>query len=200
MGEGVVNDYQAAVLDFERKRTEAIGESVRSAGNRIGVWLVVGSAAALVLVLNAAIGGKGCDPAILAAAARSFLWSLGLAFTGWVVGFAVSLGSYKLSIDATHNLGVIIDNQSRIERLREKFGDNYQPGGLEEAVDEASGSLDYSDKLIPWLFGLAAIPVLLYAASMIVFVVGAATPLSADGLAKCRPVTNPPAISTPLSR
>lgn len=66
-------------------------EQTSAFGSRLGAWLLLGNAAALVVVFNGVMDGARCDRAILVQSLSDFTAGLAFAFTGTLIAYGASV-------------------------------------------------------------------------------------------------------------
>jgi len=173
-----------ATLAWMRTRADASLTIASTAGSKLGTWLLVGNAAALVLVLKAATDRAVCE-GVLQTSASWFSAGLFLAFAGWAVSYLSSIASVRLSYTAVEALSTIVGNGYHIERLEAELGANYQRGPLEEGVEAAGAVLVKLPAKLKWLWLSAILSLALFAGSALSFGGGVMEPVSAASLKIC---------------
>ena len=175
-----------ATLAWVRGRADKLYDVVTTTGIRLGTWLLVGNVAALVLLLQTAVGGGvTCDPASLMEAGRRFAFGLSLAFGAWVISYAGSVVALASSEAGNNSLATSVANEKYIDRLEERFGEHYQPGGLEADMDTAGNRAIALSKRARWLLVPSGIAYTLFAFSAWHFAQGVFAVLAADAMATC---------------
>lgn len=155
-----------------------LAEQMNALAVRITTWLMVGNAAALVLIFKTILENPASDRSMLTSAAWYFVAGLTTAFFGAAANYLTSLAGLTLVGKLSGLVDRLAVNEYYISKLESEGIEVPADAPLQTGIDEAQDELEKYQRLLPRLWLVFWVVVLLYLASAGFFAAGIIVPLN----------------------
>jgi hypothetical protein len=170
--------------EWLRNQMKSSSEQMFSLGLRILSWLLLGNAAALVLLLKATLEGTTCDRPTLVKAAWFFVGGLTCAFIGAAATYLMNLWSLGLLGKIAGAIDVVATNEFYITKLEAEGIAVLDDAPLRQGIDRAAETMKDHERSLARLWSAFWLIVLIYLASAAAFAAGVISPLISGVAAK----------------
>lgn len=164
--------------DWIRGFHKQLAEQMNALAMRITTWLMLGNAAALVLIFKTILENPASNRSLLTTAAWYFVAGLTTAFLGAATNYLTSLAGMMLVGKLAGLIDQVAVNEYYISKLESEGIEVPEDAPLQLGIQQAQDQLERFQRWLPRLWLAFWAVVLLYLASAALFAAGIIVPLS----------------------